>query len=371
MKASVSFLGTARPYDVRLIGLAIKDSSGKQILAPRGTILEKLGKWSQNGATKAWELGTALILGLDGTKGGAFELTNFSSKFKNHRVLLRGTVLGALVYDQPQFGFRVLSVFALVDGFLWSFLCRSEMDNRERLLPVTLFGMDDKTTGKSFDFIPDGKDFELGKFCEPKVGPADGEKSAGKPEAGQAKASAGTGDGSASLVNLAKLKKSPLQLPGMKKVHTAWFCVEHVVGPYLETVSESARTLIKIGDEILPLLDPATIATWTAQLGGVKADLETFEKRFFSGDDSVSGFGEALDWPEHTPKFNATRLAPDLIGEMVVGSRILPSIPDDIKLLFHSDLHVCGDTGGFLLASYLRGAIEDIGTFLEMLAEKC
>ena len=353
-----------------MVTVAVMTSSGLVVMSPEGvrkgepTIPETLGKWDKN-SRGFWSLNTALLLGLSGTKNGPFEILTFGFKPSDCKVVLRGQVLGVTLYDEPDRKRKLAAVYASGEGCLWQFTCQ-----RELLTPAAVYfiPMPSGVSPQNFNH-PHGHDFGLENFCETKEVSVNGGE-VGRPEVGRLKPIVKTVDGSASLVNLAKLKKSPLHLPGMKKAHTAWFCVEHMVCPYLKTVSESARTLVKIGDEILPLLDPATIATWTTQLGGVKASLETFEKRFFSGDAPVSGFGEPLDWPNHTPKFNATSLAPDLISEMVAGSLILPSIPDDIKDLFHRDLHVCADSGGFLLASYLRGAIEDIEAFLEMLAEK-
>lgn len=366
----MSFWSSSQPLEMKVVGVSLTSGSGSVIKCPtrarkgEPSIPEMLGRWIQN-SNGSWSLEKALLFGLSGTKGGPFEVITFGLKAADCKMVLQGQVLGSRLYDDHDRKQTLATVFVNGEGHFWQFTCQ-----RELLKPAAVYFTEmPKAIGYGDFNHPDGYDLGLGKFCEPKVVAVNGEKASPPANEGNIPEPEKPAGLTPKTVKLAKLRKKSLKLPGEKE-HLACYCIDNIVRAHLQKISNSARTLVKIGDEILPLLKPSDVGLWKAQLSEVKATLESFERCFFSGTDPVPGFQDALDWPAHTAKFNATRLAPRLVGEIIASSKIFPAIPGEFKPLFDRKLHVCGDTGEFLMASDLRGAIEDIGTFLELITAK-
>jgi len=259
----MSFMPSSLHYDARVIGVAARDLSGKLITKPTGTVLERLGEWGQHSARKNWELKTALLLGLDGTRGGALELSTFCFRKADQMTVLQSEVLETRIYKDPLFDFPVMSIFTVVGGCFWALLCRSKMYTPRNSFPVQLCGLPEGLGARSFHALPSGHDLGLAKFCEPKVVAVNGEK-ARVMEKPKEKILQG--------VDLAKLRKTHLHLPGEKE-HTAQFCCEKLIPQAIHKAFEAGCQLGLLEAEVRKYLDKQQVAGWAEDLNKVMMGL--------------------------------------------------------------------------------------------------
>ncbi|TAK57845.1 hypothetical protein EPO17_00890, partial [Patescibacteria group bacterium] len=207
---------------MKVVTLAVMDRSGQVVTTPERakkgppTIPEMLGKWDKN-SCGFWSLDTALLLGLSGKKDGPFELLTFGLKPADCRKVLQGRVLGVSFHNDSERKQTLATISAIAEECLWQFICQ-----RELLEPAAVFfiSMPSWVSPQSFNHHP-GYDFGLGEFCEPKVGPVNGEA--------EEKTRPGRGKGSKASAKLAQLRKKPLHLRGEKTEHTGQFCCDKVI----------------------------------------------------------------------------------------------------------------------------------------------
>ena len=346
----MSFLPTSLPSDVRVLGVAVKDASGKLITLPRKTVLEKLGGWSQH-SSKRWELDTALILGLEHTKGGAFEVATFCFKQVERQTLLTGKVLGTMIYREPVFGFSVLSVFASVDSHLWAFVCGSELYNEREAYPVRLCEMEDKVTARSFDFIPHGQDLGLKHFCQPKASVVTEVLKVSEPEKPKVV--------TLTPAHLAKLGKRQLKLGGEKE-HSASFYCDKVIPRCIEEAFVAGSQLGLLEVEVKNHLDQSLLPGWRKELDQAMMSLLAFGEKFLPKTDIPAKFQKAL-YPHHKPAYSGKKLVPQLVETLVKATAVLDALPDEMKPLVK-------DSTEANLAGKVSAAVAGIHKFVPLLS---
>ncbi len=336
-------------YDARVIGVAARDLSGKLIATPTNTVLERLGKWGQHSTRKTWELKTALLLGLDGVRGGAFELSTFCFRPADPVTVVSGRVLEMRIYEDPRFGFPVLSVFALIEGYFWAILCRSQMYNPRNSYPVQLCGIPDGLIAKSFGSLPTGHDFGLDKFCELKAVSVEEEA---KPEPEMPKVV------TLSQSQLTKLGKRPLKLGGEKE-HLALFYCEKVIPRCIEEafVAGSQLGLLEVG--VRDHFDLSLVDGWSKELNQVMMSLATFGGLFLPETDIPAEFLEA-QYPHHKPVYCGKRLVPQLVQTLVEATKVLEALPIEMKPLVK-------DSDEANLAGKVSAAVAGIHKFVLLL----
>lgn len=318
-------------HDARVIGVAARDLSGKLITTPTGTVLERLAEWGQHRTKRVWESKRALLLGLEGVRGGAFELSTFCFRPADHETVLQGKVLEARIYDDPNFGFPVLSVFASVGGCFWAILCRSEMYNPRNSHPVQLCAIPEGLNARSFIGLPAGQDLGLGKFCEPKVVAVNGEKAVvEEPKK----------DVVLTEAQLAKLRKKRLHLPGEKE-HSAQFCCEKLIPQAILEAFEAGCQLGLLGVEVREHLDPQQVADWEEDLNEVMIGLVTFGEKFLDKTGPLAKFNPNL-YPHHKPKYCGQKLVPQLVETLVKSLKVLGALPAEMRPLLPRDLDLAG-----------------------------